>query len=116
MLIAEFMDETVQIAGQSVDETDRAEGFRAIELFEREMPLSKEIFDDASAYATRQHAYDGVIVLAAARMGKEEETKASLERLQQGIARAMVTAVFRAALLDVADEDLDAAENPDDNE
>ena len=110
MLIAEFMDETVQIAGESTAETDRAEGFRAIELFEREMPLSKEIFDDASAYATRQHAYDGVIVLAAARLGKEEATKASLERLQQGIARAMVTAVFQAVLLEAVDE------NPDDNE
>jgi hypothetical protein len=30
--------------------------------------------------------------------------------LQQGIARAMVTAVFQAALLEAADE------NPDDNE
>jgi hypothetical protein len=109
-IIALFMDETIGIAGESTAETDRIEGFQAIELFEREMPLSAEIFDDAAAYATRQHVYDGIIILAAAKLGKEEETKASLERMQQGVARAMITAVFQAALLQAADE------NPDDNE
>ena len=111
-LIAGFMDETIQIAGESVDENDRAEGFRAIELFEQEMPLTKEIYDDPAAYATRQHTYDGIIVLTAAKLGKETETKACLEHLQQGVARAMVTAVFHAALLDLAEED----ENPDNHE
>jgi hypothetical protein len=106
-IIAEFMDATIQIAGESVDENDRIEGFRVIELLEQEMPLNQEIFDDPSAYATRQHTYDGVIILAAAKMGKEEETKASLENLQKGVARAMITAVFKAALFEAANENPD---------
>jgi hypothetical protein len=102
--LTEFMDETLRIAEGEGTKSDMDEGFRAIKLMEREMPLTGEIFDDAAAYATRQHVYDGVIVLAAARMGKETEVKECIENLQKGVGRAMVTAIFRAALLEAADE------------
>jgi hypothetical protein len=108
-LIAEFMETTILIAGESTAESDKAEGYRVIELTKREMPLTAEIFDDAPAYATRQHVYDALLVLAAVRLGKEEETKEAIHNLQAGVAKAMVMALFATALLEAADE------TPEDN-
>lgn len=108
MLLAEFAMDTLQIAGEEGTHDDRAEGFRAIELIEADMPLTKEIFDDAAAYAQRQHVFDGLIMLAAAKMGKLDEAKAAIETLQTGVGRAMVSAMFKAALIEAApDENLD---------
>lgn len=109
-LIAVFMDETLALAGGEGIPSDMGEGFQVIDLLEREMPLSQEIFDDPAAYAQRQHVYDGLILLAAAKMGKQTEVAACLDRFQKGVGRAMVTAIFREALLAAADE------KPDDNE
>lgn len=106
-LLAAFMNETLEIADGEGTNADRSEGFQAVELIEREMPLTKEIFDDAAAYATRQHVFDGLIMLAAAKMGKAEEAKQCIDNLQKGVARAMVTAVFRAAISEVTDENPD---------
>lgn len=108
ILISEFTMDTLRIADGEGTGADRLEGFRAIELIEQQMPLTKEVFDDAAAYAQRQHVFDGLIVLAGVKMGKETETKEAIETLQTGVGRAMVTAMFKAALLEVApDENLD---------
>ena len=109
-LLADFMEETLRIADGEGTDSDRQEGFLVIELLERDMPMTEEIFDDPAAYATRQHVYDALILLAGAKMGKENETKEAIQTLQRGVGRAMVTAVIREALLSTADE------NPDDNE
>jgi hypothetical protein len=101
-LISRFMEETINIVGR--ESANQVEGFKVVEFFEKEMPLTQEIFEDAAAYAQRQHVYDGMIMLAAARMGKEEETKKCLTRLQKGCVRVMIMALFVDAMKQAGEE------------
>lgn len=107
-LLAGFVDETITIIGDGSG--DRIGGFRVIDLIEREMPLTKEIYEDAAAYATRQHVYDALILLAAAKLGKAEETKDAIDHLQKGIARVMVMAIVRASVIDMREMSEDETE------
>jgi hypothetical protein len=93
-----FLDTTIQIAGE--DAGSSVNGLRAMDVFEQAMPLTEEVFNDASAYAQRQHTYDGIILLAASKMGKTKETQACLQDLRADITRSMVVAMFREALME----------------
>ena len=103
--IGEFLDGTAAVVG---DAGDRDEGLRAVSVIEEAMPMTPEVFEDATACATRQHVFDGVIMLASAKMGRDKETKECLDRLQEGIAKAMIEAMivskFREALRDLENE------------
>src|SRR5277367_512157 len=52
--IARFLDGTLKIASE-FGGSNKDEGMRVIEIFDEAMPLTMEVFDDARAYATRQH-------------------------------------------------------------
>jgi hypothetical protein len=112
--LMKFLDETMKITGGQ--KGSKEEGMRVVTEIERAMPLTQEIFDDAVAYATRQHAYDGIIMLSAAKMGKETETKEAIDRFQASVAKAMLMAIFRGGLEDIEetnariDEKFDALE------
>ena len=94
--ILEFLDSTLQITGE--ESGSRDEGMRVVEVFEEAMPLTEEVYSDAAAYATRQHVYDGVIMLAAAKMGKETEAKECIDQLQRGVAVAMIRSILAESL------------------
>jgi hypothetical protein len=83
-IVVEFLDETLAIVG--VDAGEVYEGARVISVIEEAMPLTEEIFNDPVAYAMRQHVYDGLLLLAAARLGKEVETKQCLTNMQESVA------------------------------
>jgi hypothetical protein len=83
-LMLQFLDDTVVIVG--IDAGEVIEAARVISLIEEAMPLTDEIFNDPMAYATRQHVYDGLLLLAAARLGKEVETQKCLTDMQEGVA------------------------------
>jgi len=91
-LLGEFLDGTLEIAQNYPN--DKSEGMRVITVLETAMPLTTEVFNDSAAYASRQFAYDGVIMLAATKLGKETETRECIEGLQLGVAKAMLTAIM----------------------
>lgn len=96
-IVLEFLDTTLQIV--PAEEGSEADGVRVINIFEKEMPLTDEVFNDPTAYATRQHVYDGIILLSSIKLGKEAETKACIERMQQDVAGLMVVTYLKEALL-----------------
>ena len=69
----------------------RDEGDTVLAVLEEAMPLTAEVFNDATAYAQRQFVYDGIIMLSAAKMGKNEETWECITRLQRDVVKAMLT-------------------------
>jgi len=83
-----FLNDTLDVLG--VDAGDIFEGARALDVLAENMPLTDEIYNDPAAYATRQHVYDGLLLLAAAKLGKEAETKRCLDHMQEGIAMLFV--------------------------
>jgi hypothetical protein len=97
--IGAFLDETLAVAGTST-EAAIDEGMRVVDTLEKEMPLTDEIFEDPARYATRQHVYDGLIMLSAAKMGKEKEAKGCIDRLQSGVSKAMLMAMIQQTLAD----------------
>jgi hypothetical protein len=105
--LVQFMDGTLSVV-ENVAGSDSSNGMRVVAVLEEAMPLTAEIFADAAAYATRQHVYDGLIMLAAAKMGKEQETKACIDRLQGGVAKAMLLSMFAESLASKDDD----TENP----
>jgi len=90
-LVAEFLNGTIEIGdnGGSI-----REGKRALAVVEGAMPLTPEAFGDPAAYAVRQHVYDGIIMLSAAKMGKEKETRECIDRLTAGIGIATAAMIF----------------------
>jgi hypothetical protein len=83
-IMLQFLDDTLAIVG--LDSGEVFEGARVLQIIEETMPLTPEIYNDALAYATRQHVYDGLLLLAAARLGKEVETKKRLDDMQESVA------------------------------
>jgi len=96
--VTQFLDGTLEIA-ESFTGSSSAEGMRAVAVFEEVMPLTDEVFANTKKYAQRQHVYDGVIMLAALKMGREKETKECIDRLQMGIGKAMRLAMFAESLV-----------------
>lgn len=92
--ISEFLESTLEIAERDGAFGSLAEGRRVQAVLGDDMPMTTEVFGDPSAYAERQHVYDGIIMLAAAKMGREADTKACLERMHAGIAKAMRVAII----------------------
>src|SRR5271170_2524005 len=98
--IVNFMDDTLEVMKDFAEEgSNQVEGMRVIEVLETAMPLSDKVFSDPVAYATRQHVYDGIIMLAAVKMDKEAETKACIETLQMGVAKAMMVAMIAKEIM-----------------
>src|SRR5271167_3475843 len=95
--ILEFLDSTLQLAEDN--DGSRDEGMRVVEVMEAAMPLTDEIYNDPAAYATRQHVYDGLIMLSAAKMGKAPEAKECINRLQSGVAIAMIRSILAQSLV-----------------
>lgn len=96
--LMQFLDGTLKITGDV--KSDKDEGMRVIDTITQAMPLTDDVFNDPAAYATRQHVYDGIIMLSAAKMGKEAETKECIDLLQASVARAMVIALLKAGFTD----------------
>ena len=88
-----FVDDTLKIVEGMKGDTK--EGERVLAVIENDMPMTDEVAADSAAYAQRQHVYDGLILLAAAKMGKEEETKAAITRMQDTIAGVMVVSLLK---------------------
>jgi hypothetical protein len=95
--IGAFLDETKALTEVN-DAASQAEGMRVVKTIEELMPLTKEIFEDPALYATRQHVYDGLIMLSGAKMGKEKEVKGCIDRLQSGVSKAMIVAMIQQTL------------------
>jgi hypothetical protein len=83
-IMLQFLDDTLAIVG--LDAGEVLEGARVLQTIQEAMPLTPEIFADPAAYAMRQHVYDGLLLLAAARLGKEVETKKRLDDMQESVA------------------------------
>lgn len=87
-IAVKFLNDTLDIIG--TDNGEIFEGARALDILAENMPMTDEIFNDPEAYATRQHVYDGLLLLAAAKLGKETETKRCLDAMQEGITMLFV--------------------------
>jgi hypothetical protein len=98
--VMKFLDDTLVLVPSEVGSTE--EGERVMDVLSLEMPLTEEIYNDPSKYATRQHVYDGLILLAAMKLGKEEETKTVLHEMQQSVARALIANYLKEAILSEA--------------
>jgi hypothetical protein len=94
-----FLDRTLEIAEPLNDYTNRDEGMDIVKILEQAMPFTAEVFQDPTAYATRQHVYDGIIMLAAAKMGKEIETREVISRFQEDVVKAVMFAQFASDLV-----------------
>jgi hypothetical protein len=95
--VAQFLDATLGVVGDEAG--DKSEGMRALSAIEETMPMTDEVFNDAVAYATRQHVYDGVLLLAAVKLGKETETKKCLDDMQAGVAMVLVMSYLKEGVL-----------------
>jgi len=93
-----FLDSTLEIAAPLSEFSNKEEGMRVIAVLEEAMPLTQEVYEDPAKYAMRQHIYDGIIMLAAARMGKEEQTKEVISKFQDGVVKAVMFAQFAESL------------------
>lgn len=100
--LGEFLGESMEIVGEEKGSLEEAR--RSLKVIEKEMPISEEVFNDAVAYAQRQHVYDGIILLSAAKMGKEAEVKACIERLQTGIAKAVLLNMITTVASEISGE------------
>src|SRR5271154_3878902 len=92
--LTQFLDGTLDIAIAYKEHSNKVEGVRVIMILEEAMPLTAEVFADPAAYAMRQHTYDGIIMLAAAKMGKEVETREVISKFQEGVVKATLLARF----------------------
>ena len=93
----EFVDVTLRIAGGG--ESGNAEsGFEAVEMLEELFPISESDFSDPSAFATRQHTLDGLLLLSAVRFGKEQETKTAITKLQDDFVKVILGDVLAKAV------------------
>jgi hypothetical protein len=93
-----FLDNTLEIAKPLSAYSNQDEGMRAVKVLEDAMPMTSEVFQDPSAYASRQHTYDGVIMLAAVKMGKEVETQEVIAKFQEDVVKAVMFAQFASDL------------------
>jgi hypothetical protein len=85
-IMFQFLEKTIGVVGN--DAGGVHEGARALQILQETMPMTEEIYNDPSACAMRQHVYDGLILLAAARLGKELETKKCLDDMQEEVTMA----------------------------
>lgn len=92
--LVHFMDSTINVVKEFASISSKGEGMHVVEFFEQIMPLTAEIFADPAAYAIRQHVYDGIIMLAAVKMGKEVEVKKCIDALQADVAKMMLLSMF----------------------
>jgi len=93
-----FLDGTLKVVATLKTKSNRDEGERVIAVLEETMPLTDEVFSNPIAYAKRQHTYDGIIMLAAAKMGVEAETKECISKFQEGVVKAVMLAQFAEKL------------------
>jgi hypothetical protein len=87
-LVVQFLNESLVVIG--VDAGSVVEGARAQKIIANAMPLTDEIYNDPVAYATRQHVYDGLLLLAAAQLGKEVETKKCIDNMHEGVTKLFI--------------------------
>jgi len=83
-IMLQFLENTIAVVGNEAG--DVHEGARAMKVIEEIMPMTEEIFNDPTACAMRQHVFDGLLLLAAVRLGKELETKKCLDDMQEDVA------------------------------
>jgi hypothetical protein len=91
-LLIKFMDDILAQVG--ADAGSVVEGARVLAVVSTAMPLTDEVFNDPAAYAQRQHVYDGLLLLSAARLGKEAETKKVIDELQESVTQAVMASYF----------------------
>jgi len=94
--LMDFLDTTRTIAddGNEVTKGTIEEGHRCADVFEEAMPFTSKSFNDPKSYAERQHTFDGLIMLAAVKMGKEVPTKVCIDKLQEAAAKVMLVALM----------------------
>jgi hypothetical protein len=100
--VTQFFADTSDIVGE---DGEIPEGLRALSFIEETMPMTDEIFSDAAACATRQHVYDGIMLLAAVKLGKEAETKKCIEDMQQGVAKILIMDYLKESLMNEVDKE-----------
>jgi hypothetical protein len=88
-------------------------GVRVLSVVEEAMPLTDEIFNDPAAYATRQHVYDGILLLTAVKMGKEVETKKCIEVMHAGVAKILIMSYLKESILSEVDKEAFRSLDPD---
>ena len=101
--IVNFMDDTLEIMKDFADDSDQVQGMRVIAVLEEAMPLTDAVFNNPVEYATRQHVYDGIIMLSAVKMDREEQTKECITNLQMGVTKAMMIQMLAKELMAVED-------------
>jgi hypothetical protein len=103
--VAQFFDATLSIIGEG---GEKSEGMRVLVVIEEAMPLTDDIFNDPAAYATRQHVYNGILLLSAIKLGKEIETKKCLDDMQMGVAKVLIASYLKESIMSgIADFDPD---------
>ena len=97
--LMDFLDTTRMIAddGNEVTKGTIEEARRCASVLEEAMPFTPKAFNDPKAYAERQHTFDGLIMLAAVKMGKEVPTKVCIDKLQEAAAKVILVAVMMEA-------------------
>lgn len=93
--VSQFFEETINI----VEEGEIREGVRALVVIEEAMPMTDEISKDPEAGVTRQFAYDGILLLAAVKLGKETETKKCIDEMQDGVAKILIMSYIQDGIL-----------------
>jgi hypothetical protein len=86
-LVLQFLEDIMNIVGK---EGSLYGGARALEIIEDAMPLTEEISNDPAAFAQRQHTFEGLHLLAAARLGKEAEIKKCHDLLHRTIGALII--------------------------
>jgi hypothetical protein len=102
--VLQFLEATRQVTEDN--NGSQEEGMRVVTIFEEAIPLTDEVYNDAAAYATRQHVYDGVIMLAAAKLGKEAEVKDCIDEFQRSVAMAMIRSILAQGEIDLSGFDV----------
>lgn len=95
-IISQFIQGTLNDVG-GAESGNMTEGMLIVETLEALLPFSEEEFGSPKLFAIRMHTYDGLLLLAASKMGKEIIVRERIEQMQMDISMFLLRDIVRRA-------------------